>query len=553
MKGEGSGRTCCDTVGEAGIGQSHRHSPVTVSRFVPPLMSFDRPPSFATAARRPVLPPVLALVTLLATLGAAVLFIEAFAVRVLGASSAPALHVAVFFVAYDLATGLLLVALVFRRLAADRDAEARSVAAPDPPPPVSVLIAAYNEARGGETGGLVATVRAVAAQDGVPLEILVGDDGSEDGTCDAVVRAFGLAPTEDGYRGVIRRDDGVEVAIRALRFGHAGKGATLNALARRATHGVLVTLDADTSPGRLAVARLASAFVDPRVESAAGVVTVRNARSVLTRYQYAEYVKNSIVRVGWSALGGLEQVPGAFCGVRADAFRAVGGFPTDSLTEDYELTYRLVDRGVALGAVPVVVTVPGAQAFTDVPVTLRGFVRQRTRWFAGFLSTLFRFRHLIGRPAAGGFGVVRLPFKLIDAVLPLLAFASLAVILRGVTSPVPSVSRFALGILIVRWTWDLAFYAAALRLARQLGDPVDSGRGAPEAWRGWLCTATEVLTYVWLKHASVLRAYLWAARRVRRWEPSREGALDAAAFGAPPHGLGAMVGSPQCAPPSVRS
>jgi cellulose synthase/poly-beta-1,6-N-acetylglucosamine synthase-like glycosyltransferase len=311
--------------------------------------------------------------------------------------------------------------------------------------------------------------------------------------------------------------------VRAFRFEHAGKGATLNALAERAAHGVLVTMDADTTPADGAIAALASAFLDPRVESAAGVVSVRNARSVLTRHQYAEYVKNSIVRIGWSALGALEQVPGAFAGIRADAFRAVGGFPTDSLTEDYELTYRLVDRGVALGRVPLVVTVPRAQAFTDVPVTVRGFVRQRTRWFAGFLSTLFRFRHLIGRRGAGGFGVVRLPLKLIDAILPLLAFASLIVIVRGVASPVLALSRVALGIFLIRWAWDLTFYAVALRLARSLGDPVETRRVAPESWRGWLCTATEALTYIWLKHASVLRAYAWAARRIHKWEPSREG------------------------------
>ena len=52
----------------------------------------------------------------------------------------------------------------------------------------SVLIAAYNEATPDERRGLVATVRGVAAQAGVTLEILVGDDGSDDGTYGQVVR-----------------------------------------------------------------------------------------------------------------------------------------------------------------------------------------------------------------------------------------------------------------------------------------------------------------------------------------------------------------------------
>jgi glycosyltransferase involved in cell wall biosynthesis len=502
------------------------------------------PLSPAALARRPILSPGAAIGLIVLALGGAILGIETLSVYVVGVYVAPSLQVAVFFVAFDLATGLVLLWAAHARLAAD--ATARLDPAPlGSPPEASVLIAAYNEVH-----GLVATVRGVAAQRGVTLEVLVGDDGSDDATYDELVRAFSLIRSSEGHSGTVRRDDGVEVVLRAFRFDHAGKGATLNALAERATHGVLVTMDADTTPADGALAELASAFLDPRVESAAGVVSVRNAHSVLTRHQYAEYVKNSIVRIGWSALGALEQVPGAFAGVRTDAFRAVGGFPVDSLTEDYELTYRLVQRGLESGHVPLVVTVPQAQAFTDVPVTIRGFVRQRTRWFAGFLSTLFRYRRLMARRGAGGFGVVRLPLKLIDAILPLLAFASLIVIVRGAASPLVALSRVAIGIFLIRWVWDLIFYAAALHLARSLGDPAETRRVAPERWRGWLCTATEALTYIWLKHASVLRAYAWAARRVRTWEPSRErrsGAHHARSSEA----VGTMVGSPPCAPPSV--
>ncbi len=543
--------------------------------------SADRPLSPAAAARRPLLRPFQAITALLLAVAAAVFGLEALAVPLFGAVVAPSLHVAVFFVAFDLATGVVLLGAVRARLARDaraaRSAQDRSghdVATP----PVSVLIAAYNEATPDERRGLVATVRGVAAQAGVTLEILVGDDGSDDGTYGQVVRALSLRAEDEeeepcAHIGELIGSDGAAVPVRIFRFAHAGKGATLNALAAHAAHEVLVTMDADTTPATGALASLAAAFVDPDVQSAAGVVSVRNARSILTRHQYAEYVKNSIIRIGWSALGALEQVPGAFAGVRADALRAVGGFPTDSLTEDYELTYRLVARGNEIGRVPVVVTVPRAQAFTDVPDTVRGFIRQRTRWFAGFLSTLFRFRHLIGRPGAGGFGVVRLPLKLIDAVLPLLAFASLVVILRGVSSPVLSLSRVAAALFLVRWFWDLAFYAVAQRLARQLGDVTETRRVAPELWRGWLCTATEALTYVWLKHASTLRAYLWAARRVRTWEPSRDavapvGRGDSHAYphapGATQTGLlvpahsrphtsaAAVVGSTPCAPPSVQ-
>jgi cellulose synthase/poly-beta-1,6-N-acetylglucosamine synthase-like glycosyltransferase len=409
------------------------------------------------------------------------------------------------------------------RLARDRAAEREHARASRTPSAaaVSVLIAAYNEASDSEDRGIVATVRALAAQTCVSFEVLVGDDGSQDRTYDSLVHAFDLRATEDGHRGELVRTDGTGVPIRSFRFAHAGKGATLNALASRASHEVLVTLDADTMPGAYALSSLASAFDDPRVEMAAGVLSVRSADSLLARYQRAEYRKNAVMRLGWSALGALEQVPGAFAGVRAASFREAGGFPTDSLTEDYEIAYRLVQRFAATGRVPIVVTVPSARAFTDVPTTVGGLLRQRTRWFAGFLSTLFRFRGLIGQTRAGGFGVVRFPLKVFEALMPILAFASLFAIVHAAGSPVLSVSRIALGIVVVKWLWDLTFYAVALRLGGRVGAPGPGDLADDARSKEWICAMTEAFTYIWIRYLAALRAYGWVMRRVRTWEPSR--------------------------------
>lgn len=450
------------------------------------------------------------------------------AVRILlGPSSAPQLRVAVAFVAYDIAIGLVLAGAVAVRLHRDRAARAEAAFAghalegTQAAPPVSVLVAAYQE-----EACIAATVRALAEQADVEAEILVGDDGSTDGTTRALVEAFGLVPDpfDRVYRGSIARvSDGQDVPIAVYRFAHAGKAATLNALSRHAAHPVLVTIDADTTPAPHALRHLAGAFTDPDVASAAGVVSLRNGRNGwLVHHQAAEYLKNALVRIGWSSLGALEQVPGAFCGVRADRFAEVSGFPTDSLTEDYELTYRLVDHGVRVGQVPLVVTVPEAQVFTEGPSTLTGFVRQRTRWFAGFLSTLVRFRHLLLDPRAGAFGLVRLPLKVVDAVLPLVAFASLAVLATSGFAGLGTVSAASLLLFGLRWSWDLVVYGLALLARPRLGDPSATRDASPRAAAAWFCTATEALTYVWLKHAATLRGYVWAARRVGTWEASRE-------------------------------
>ena len=473
----------------------------------------ERP--FVARPARPIVSAWGALVVAVLSLGVTMAVVELFMRQALGAYAAPSLHLLAFFVGYDLAVGNMVLFAAGRRFARERDAAPPSASLPA----ASVLVAAYNE-----SPGIVATVRELARQRGLTFDIWVGDDGSTDGMLDTLVAAFALQAVGDTYEGWLRdREDGA-VALHVVRLSHQGKGATLNALAARAPHPVLITVDADTRPADLALARMAAAFVDPEVDSAAGMVIVRDPGSWLTRHQAAEYLKTSVVRIGWSSLGALEQVPGAFAGLRATSFRAAGGFPTDSLTEDYEMTFRLLELGVRTGRFPLVVTVPGAKVFTDVPHTLRGFVRQRTRWFAGFLGTLVRYRHLIGRPAARAFGVVRLPLKLVDAVLPLIAFGSLVVGLRDASSTILSISRVSIGLFVLRWVWDLAFYGIALRISGGFRDPPTPGLDYRAGFGGWFFTATEFVSYVWVKHAAVLRAYIWAARRIKKWEPSREAA-----------------------------
>jgi cellulose synthase/poly-beta-1,6-N-acetylglucosamine synthase-like glycosyltransferase len=451
---------------------------------------------------------------LLFAVGLVLTAIEALLRGVTGGSIGAWLHVTAALVAFDVGVTLALVIAAKAQLRR----RAISAGAGGPSPALSVLVAAYDEA-----DVIASTVGALAAQTDVAIEILVGDDGSTDGTLDALRATYDLTPVADEWVGALVLSDGRSVPLRVVPRPHAGKGATLNALAARAKHPVLVTVDADTVPTHGALAAMARAFADPQVDSAAGMVTVRNGRDGwLLHHQSAEYQKNSVVRIGWSALGGLEQVPGAFTGVRASAFHAAGGFPEDSLTEDYELTYRLVRQGVAVGRAPVVVTVPEAQVLTLGPSTLAGFIRQRTRWFAGFLTTLARFPDLVLQPRAAAFGLVRFPLKVLDAVLPLLWIVTIASVLRnGPMALVPS-SRAALALFAVRWGWDVVLYRASDRVAATLGEPRATRAVHPARFVGWACAATEALSYAWLKQLATLRAYGWALRRLRTWEHSRQ-------------------------------
>jgi cellulose synthase/poly-beta-1,6-N-acetylglucosamine synthase-like glycosyltransferase len=417
------------------------------------------------------------------------------------------LHFALIFVAWDLAMN------GFVSMLSLRGAHRAGTVMPASVLPVSVLVAAWNE-----ESSVVATVRSVLAQTGVALEVLIGDDGSTDKTRALLLEAFALVEAEPG---VFETPD---ARVRLFALPHRGKGYTLEALRLHAKHPVLITVDADTVLGEGALVRLASSFGDALVEAAAGSVVVRAPRGALTHFQFAEYLRNTFLRRGWSEGGVLEQVPGALAAIRASSLAQAGGFPVDSITEDYEVAYRLYARAAEEGRTIRIPTIPSARAYTDPPRTIAGLIRQRTRWFAGFLTTFWRFRRLLFSARAGSFGLVRLPIKLTDALLPILGLASLITLLVALVSGTLQGNFFlsgtSLALLVVRALADLSLHRLSIRAHLEA-----EGR-IPELETTlshlWLYALLDAWTYGWLRHLIVMRAYPFAYSKARNWERSRD-------------------------------
>jgi biofilm PGA synthesis N-glycosyltransferase PgaC len=231
-------------------------------------------------------------------------------------------------------------------------------------PGITVLIAAFNEAeRIGEA------LRYVERQD-YPGEVrvVVVDDGSTDGTPAIVQQAA-------------RRDPRVQL----LSGAHGGKATALNVGLLGVTTPLVATCDADTLlmplALRRAVARLEQSPAD--TVAVAGSVLARNSRANwLTSMQSWDYLLGiASVKRQQSLMRGTLVAQGAFSVYRADALRAVGGWP-DMIGEDIVLTWGMLERGGRT------TFEPSAIAFTDVPETVRGFLRQRQRWARGMIEGL---------------------------------------------------------------------------------------------------------------------------------------------------------------------
>jgi cellulose synthase/poly-beta-1,6-N-acetylglucosamine synthase-like glycosyltransferase len=245
---------------------------------------------------------------------------------------------------------------------------------------VDVLVAAYNEA-----AVIDRTVSSLLASQGVSVRVIVVDDGSTDDTYAVVQAAHGADPR-----------------VTLLRKPNGGKASALNLALEHARSEVVVGVDADTQLAPNALALLVRWFVDPAIGAVAGNVKVGNRRGIVTRWQSVEYITSQNVdRRAMSRLNAITVVPGAIGAYRAEALRQVGGYRSDTLAEDMDLTWRLRIAGWAAQ------NENDALAYTEAPATLGALMKQRFRWTFGTLQCLWKHRRATFR--YGWFGCLALP------------------------------------------------------------------------------------------------------------------------------------------------
>lgn len=259
--------------------------------------------------------------------------------------------------------------------------------------PVSIIVPAYNE-----SAGIEAAVRSLLASDH-PVEIIVVDDGSTDGTAD-IVEALRLP------------------GVRVIRQQNAGKPAALNTGIAAASHDLLVMVDGDTVFEPDAVRMIVQPFAHRRVGAVSGNAKVVNRGGLLGRWQHIEYVVGfNLDRRLFDLAECMPTVPGAVGAFRREALLRVGGVSDTTLAEDTDLTMALCRDGWR------VVYEERAIAWTEAPASLGALWKQRYRWCYGTLQAMWKHRGALAqRGQAGKLGRRGLIYLLMfQVLLPLLA------------------------------------------------------------------------------------------------------------------------------------
>ncbi len=283
-----------------------------------------------------------------------------------------------------------------------RKARRRSFA-PDFQPPVSVVIAAYNEDK-----VIARTIDSILACAYCNLEIVVVDDGSNDATLRVLYDNFGQNPR-----------------VRVLTQPNGGKSAALNHAIRESRHDILIALDADTIFRKDTIAKLVRHFSRPLVGAVSGNARVGNRRKWITKFQSIEYIYGfNLDRRALDVLNAITVVPGAVGAWRKDLIAACGGFRDDTLAEDTDITLSIRRRGYEIRYEE------AAIAYTEAPENTKALAKQRFRWAFGTLQAAWKHRDATFNPRYGYLAFVALPsiwiFQILLAALS--PFAEVAMI-----------------------------------------------------------------------------------------------------------------------------
>jgi len=239
-------------------------------------------------------------------------------------------------------------------------------------PSVSILIPAHNEAL-----VLEKTLKSMLALD-YPfekMEIIVINDGSTDATAE-IAKAFSL------------RDSRVRLFNVPEKEAAKGKPHALNLGFEEAAHEFIAVYDADNTPEPSSLRYLIQNMVKgPKLAAVFGKFRTRNRRkNLLTRFINMETLSfQLIIQAGRSKIVDMAMLPGTNFVIRRSILEKYGGWDEKALTEDTELSIRMLQNGDQIKFIPYAVT------WEEEPEKWRVWVRQRTRWVRGNIYILRKF------------------------------------------------------------------------------------------------------------------------------------------------------------------
>ena len=300
-------------------------------------------------------------------------------------------------------------------------------------PGISIITGAYNE-----SATIIDNVHSLLSINYHKFELIVVNDGSKDDTLEKLINEFHLDPIVFEYDTVIKSKPIKKIyksrnlAFRNLvvidKINGGGKADAINAGLNLSKYNYFLNIDVDCildfntllimmevilnekhrCIGVGATLRMSNAsFVSRGTIEKVGV-----PRKLFVRFQELEYIRSFVLgKMAWSHLNALPNISGGLGLFDKEIVLNIGGYSHDSLGEDMDLLFRMVNYMLETKQKYVVRSIPQTLCWTEGPESLKDLVRQRIRWSRGLIQILKQNRRVFFNPRYGKMGWIIYPYN----------------------------------------------------------------------------------------------------------------------------------------------
>jgi cellulose synthase/poly-beta-1,6-N-acetylglucosamine synthase-like glycosyltransferase len=249
------------------------------------------------------------------------------------------------------------------------------------------------------------------------MEIILVEDGSHDNSYNLCLE---YARKHPHLIKVLHRDKS------------RGKPDALNFALKHASGDVLAFFDVDSIVERDSLKRAVELLSKPNVAAIQQrTASLNHNQNILTRLIYIEETCSSIILEGRNVLKLFVPLTGSCMFIKRSAIEKVGGWNAESLTEDAELSVRLLKEGF------IVIYDKEVGAYQEAPASLRSFIKQRMRWYRGLIETFAQSLNLVKNMGRKFIDAVAYLASPLMVLLSQFFYCSLAaVVLLGYNSPI---------------------------------------------------------------------------------------------------------------------
>lgn len=225
------------------------------------------------------------------------------------------------------------------------------------------------------------------------MQLIVVDDGSTDKTLSIVKR-------------VAKHHS--EVKWKILTSKHVGKAAAMNFAIKKANYAVIAVRDADSFLEREALKNCVAYFDKPDVAAVTSHILDRRRKTIWEKIQHIESMVGSVQKKAQELINAVRVTPGALTLYKKDLVLAVGGFDEKCLTEDLELTWRLLKSGYRIRMAF------DALVYTIHPSTFQMLIKYQIRTYIGSFQTLFKYAYTLLDRKSNSVGNFLIPLVIIS-------------------------------------------------------------------------------------------------------------------------------------------